>query len=98
MLTGMTTRITVTVEDELAALIRSAARMDPKTRGNVSEWLARAARSRLLREAALGEIEWERAHPDRAQIRMEEVEAERDARWSEVSTEEAFRRRGLDAA
>lgn len=57
MLTGMT-RLTITVPDDLAGLIREAGGE------NVSAWAARQLRDALVREEAQMVAEYERAHGD----------------------------------
>jgi hypothetical protein len=88
MIEGMTVRTTITMDDRLYALVREAAG------GNVSEWIARAARSRLLAEDARAMAEWDRMHPEGRAAWHTDVEAEREARWA---SEEAERKRHGDA-
>jgi hypothetical protein len=57
MLTGMT-RLTITVPDDLASLIREAGGE------NVSAWAARQLRDALVREEARMVAEYERTHGD----------------------------------
>jgi hypothetical protein len=78
----MTTRITVTLDDQLAELVRSAAAEDPKAKGNVSEWIARACRSRMLAEEARALAEWQRAHPEETAAMYAEREAEHEAMYA----------------
>lgn len=59
----MTTRITVTLDDQLAALVRWCAADDQKAKGNVSEWITKACRSRILTEEARALAKWDRDHP-----------------------------------
>ncbi|MEV6562940.1 hypothetical protein AB0M22_44985 [Nocardia sp. NPDC051756] len=77
----MTGRLTVTMDDRLAALVRDAAARE--TGGNVSEWLTRAATSRLLAADAAALAAWDAAHPDERSAELAEREAEREARWAE---------------
>lgn len=69
-------RVTITLDDHLAALVRDAA-----ADGNVSAWMAEAARSRLLRAAAEAEAAHDRAHPDTEADRLAEMESAREDLW-----------------
>ncbi|MFI5721117.1 hypothetical protein [Nocardia sp. NPDC051750] len=69
-------RVTITLDDHLAALVRDAA-----AGGNVSAWMAEAARSRLLRAAAEAEAVHDRAHPDAEAERLAEMESAREDLW-----------------
>ncbi|MGH3927467.1 MAG: hypothetical protein ACRDTT_32155 [Pseudonocardiaceae bacterium] len=51
-------RITVTMDDRLAAAVRAAAG------DNVSGWLAKLVRAELLRRAVAAEIACDEQHPD----------------------------------
>ncbi|MEU4183610.1 hypothetical protein AB0H76_39075 [Nocardia sp. NPDC050712] len=75
----MTTRITITLDDRLAEQVRDAATQDPRARGNVSEWLAKAARSRMLAEEARALAKWQRDHPEETSEMYAEREAEHEA-------------------
>ncbi|WP_157556888.1 hypothetical protein [Nocardia acidivorans] len=72
----MTTRITVTLDDRLAEQIREFATADAKTQGNVSEWIAGAARARMLAEEARALAKWQREHPEETAAFYAEREAE----------------------
>ncbi|WP_156370821.1 hypothetical protein [Nocardia arizonensis] len=85
----MTTRTTITMDDALFAMVRDAAG------SNVSDWIAKACRSRLLAEDARALAAWQRTHPGETADAYAEAEAEREAR--DRADEEAARRRG-DAA
>jgi hypothetical protein len=87
---------TISMDDALFTLVEQAAGE------NLSEWIAKACRSRLLAEAARAQAEWERAHPAEAAkeraaeaARNLEAEAEQEV-WHQA--EEAARRRGGDHA
>ncbi|MEV0344053.1 hypothetical protein AB0H49_34090 [Nocardia sp. NPDC050713] len=75
----MTTRITVTLGDQLAELIRTYAAEDPRAKGNVSDWVARACRSRMLAEEARALAQWQREHPEETAEFYREREAEHEA-------------------
>jgi hypothetical protein len=70
MLGGMT-RITVTMDDRLAAAVRATAGH------NVSGWLADLVRHKLLEQAVAAEIACDQQHPDHlvwCDERLEEIE------------------------
>lgn len=70
MLGGMT-RITVTMDDRLAAAVRATAGH------NVSGWLADLVRHKLLEQAVAAEIDCDQQHPDYLiwrDERLEEIE------------------------
>jgi hypothetical protein len=89
MIESMTARTTITMDDALFAMVREAAG------SNVSDWIAKACRSRLLAEDARALAAWQRAHPAETAEAYAEVEAERETR--DRAEDEAARRRG-DAA
>lgn len=64
MLSGMTTEFVVTLDDQLAEMVRSYATADSKANGNVSDWIASACRSRMLAEDARALALWELQHPN----------------------------------
>ncbi|MFE3280058.1 hypothetical protein [Nocardia sp. NPDC059239] len=78
----MTTRITVTLDDHLAELVRSFAAEDPKAKGNVSDWVAGACRSRMLSEEARAQAKWDREHPEEREAYYAEREAEHEAMYA----------------
>jgi hypothetical protein len=78
----MTTRITVTLDDHLADLVRQFAADDPRANGNVSEWVAGACRSRMLSEEARALAAWHRAHPEETAAFYAEREAEHEAMYA----------------
>jgi hypothetical protein len=82
------TRTTITMDDALYAMVKDAA--GP----NVSEWIAKACRSRLLADDARAWAAWERAHPEETAARRAESETEREARY----LGDEGRRRNGDAA
>ena len=79
MLASMTERISVTMDDRLAALVRDAA--ERQSGGNVSDWLSRAARRALLADDARALAAHATAHPGEHAEQLAEAETERDARW-----------------
>ncbi len=86
--------MTISLDDTLLAQVRHSAGED------ISGWIAKACRSRLLAEACRAESDWEREHPEEAaKARTElarqylEVEAEQHARQL---AEQAWQRRGGD--
>ena len=66
VLQGMT-RITVTMDDRLAAAVRATAG------DNVSGWLAELVRAELLRRAVAAEIACDQQHPDYLAWRAERL-------------------------
>lgn len=70
MLPSMT-RMTITLDDRLAAAVRAAAG------DNVSAWMARLARGAVAREAAEAELAHDRGDPD-WQARVSEHARETD--------------------
>jgi hypothetical protein len=87
---------TISMDSALLARVRAAAGE------NLSEWIAKACRSRLLSEGVRDAVVWEREHPAEAAaartaeaIRQLETEAEREVRYQ---AEQAARHRGGDGA
>jgi hypothetical protein len=72
--------MTITLDDWTAGVVREAAAAE--TDGNVSEWLARAARRAALGAEARALAEHDNAHPDQRAAELAEAEAERDRRWA----------------
>ncbi|MGF6884497.1 hypothetical protein ABIA39_005732 [Nocardia sp. GAS34] len=69
---------------------------------NLSEWIAKACRQRLLGEGVRSAVVWEREHPDEAAaaraaeaVRQLEADAETEVRYQ---ADEAARHRGGDGA
>lgn len=86
MIPGMTVRTTITMDDYTYALVKAA------SGGNISEWLTKAARKRLLADEARAVAVWQRQHPEETAQRYAEAEAEL------AEAEAAERRRRGDAA
>lgn len=79
----MTTRITVTLDDLLAEQIRDAA--TDTAGGNVSEWVSKACRSRMLAEEARALAAWQREHPEQTAAECAEREAEHEAMFGDAA-------------
>jgi hypothetical protein len=72
--------MSITLDDWTAALVRAAA--ERETKGNVSEWLARAAVHTVFDAETQALKRHDAAHPEQRAAELAEAEAARDARWS----------------
>ncbi|WP_157513945.1 hypothetical protein [Nocardia concava] len=73
MIGSMTTRMTITVNDRLAALVREAAG------SNISEWVSKAMTQRLLSEDAVALAAHAAADPTGTKAWYDDMEAEHEA-------------------